>query len=118
MVLGKEGMIKERMTVAQKLWSAGIKVEYSYKLKPKTQAQFTSIEKDSVPWAIILAPQEWEAEGGPSVRVKQQKGKGSEEGESNGEVVKVEDLAAYMLDKTKGKVSSEEILRKVMGVVA
>ncbi|PWN23998.1 histidyl-tRNA synthetase [Microstroma glucosiphilum] len=115
MSLGKEGMVKERMHVAQLLWSAGIKAEYSYKVKPKAPAQFASIARDAVPYAVILAPDEWNQEQ-RTVRVKEQRGKGSEEGDSKGEVVPLDQLVGYIKEKTKDRSSSEDILRKVMGV--
>lgn len=113
--MGSGGMIKERMQVAAKLWEAGIKTEYAFKLKPKMQNQFATVAKESIPFVIILAPQEW-AEG-QKVRVKEQKGKGSEEGESKGDLVDLQDLVAYLKQRVgESRLTSTEVLRRVMGV--
>lgn len=114
MSMGKDGMTRERMLVAKTLWEGGIKAEYTYKLKPKMPAQFAQIDKDSVPFAVILAPEEWSQ--GQQVRVKEQRGKDSEEGASKGEVVPLDKLVEYIKDKTRGtQLTSEEILSRVMG---
>jgi histidyl-tRNA synthetase len=55
---GFEGMLTERMQVAQELWAAGVKVEFSYKLKPKLQQQFKQAESAGVPLAVILGEEE------------------------------------------------------------
>ncbi|CAO1613592.1 unnamed protein product [Jaminaea pallidilutea] len=113
--MGSGGMIKERMQVAAKLWEGGIKTEYAFKLKPKMQNQFATVAKESIPFVIILAPQEW-AEG-QKVRVKEQKGKGSEEGESKGDLVDLQDLVAYLKQRVgESRLTSTEVLRRVMGV--
>ncbi|USP82659.1 histidyl-trna synthetase [Curvularia clavata] len=55
---GFNGMLTERMQVAQELWAAGIKAEFSYKLKPKVQQQFKQAEVAGVPLAVILGEDE------------------------------------------------------------
>ena len=55
---GFNGMLKERMQVAQELWAAGIKAEFSYKLKPKVQQQFKQAEVAGVPLTVILGEDE------------------------------------------------------------
>jgi len=68
------GLLKERMQIARTLWDAGIKVippactywvwtnmpqaEFSYKVKPKLQAQFKAAETNGVPFAVILGEEE------------------------------------------------------------
>ncbi|CAO1628876.1 unnamed protein product [Sympodiomycopsis kandeliae] len=114
MSVGKDGMLVERMSIAKKLWEAGIQTEYSYKLKPKLPAQFNTIAKDSIPFAIMIAPDEWSKK---QVRVKEQKGKdaSAESGDDKGELVDVDKLVEYLKEKTaKGRLSSEEILNRVM----
>ncbi|KAN0064920.1 Cytoplasmic and mitochondrial histidine tRNA synthetase [Thecaphora frezii] len=98
-----DGLLKERMGVAKMLWDAGIKAEFMYKNKPKLPAQFGAVEKEGIPFAVMLAPAEWNAEAGRQVRVKQQKGKDSVEGQSQGEVVGLEDLVAYLQKLGVGK---------------
>ncbi|CAG8932511.1 unnamed protein product [Penicillium salamii] len=55
---GFTGMLKERMDVCQKLWNAGIKAEFSYKLKPKLPQQFKAAEQGAIPFGIILGEEE------------------------------------------------------------
>jgi len=65
---GFTGLLKERMEVCRTLWDAGIKAEYSWKVKPKLPAQFKAAEAGGVPFAIILG--EGELENG-QVKVKE-----------------------------------------------
>ncbi|KAE8223851.1 hypothetical protein CF319_g3178 [Tilletia indica] len=101
MSMGGDGLALPRLEVCKKLWDAGIKAEFLYKVKPKPAAQFTAIERDATPLAVLLAPDEW-AQG--TVRVKEQRGKDSEEGAGKGEVVKVDELVQYL----KAKIGSWE----------
>ncbi|KAK4890585.1 Cytoplasmic and mitochondrial histidine tRNA synthetase [Elasticomyces elasticus] len=55
---GFEGLLKERMQIAKRLWDAGVKAEFSWKVKPKLPAQFKSAEVGGVPLAIILGDEE------------------------------------------------------------
>jgi histidyl-tRNA synthetase len=55
---GFDGMLTERMAICKALWDAGIRAEFSHKLKPKLQAQFKSAESDNVPYAVILGEEE------------------------------------------------------------
>lgn len=55
---GFTGLLKERMQVCEKLWSAGIRAEFSYKLKPKLPQQFKAAEQGGIPFAIILGEDE------------------------------------------------------------
>lgn len=107
-----EGLIEDRMKVVAELWAAGIKVrrpfspssasnrspalrsthltispsfsqaEFTYKVKPKTAAQFEVIDKDRIPFAVMVAPDELKQ---GMVRIKEQVGK--EEGQNKGELV-------------------------------
>ncbi|KAJ5082741.1 hypothetical protein N7532_011784 [Penicillium argentinense] len=65
---GFNGMLKERMEMCQKLWDAGIKAEFNYKLKPKLQQQFKAAEEGGIPFGLILGESEL-AEG--KVRIKE-----------------------------------------------
>ncbi|PWN47878.1 histidyl-tRNA synthetase [Violaceomyces palustris] len=94
-----DGLLKERMGVAKKLWDNGIKAEFLYKNKPKPAAQFNAIEKDGVPLAVMLAPEEWKS---GCVRVKEQKGKDTDEGQGKGEEVKLDQLVEYLRSKGAG----------------
>ncbi|KDN53486.1 histidyl-tRNA synthetase [Tilletiaria anomala UBC 951] len=88
-----DGLLAERMQVAKMLWDHDIKAEFLYKNKPKVQQSFAAIEKDRVPFAVMLAPEEWKA---GIVRVKAQLGKGSEEGAGKGDEVKLDKLVSYL----------------------
>ena len=91
-----EGLLKERMQVAKMLWDAGIKAEFMHKAKPKLPAQFGVVDKEGIPFAVILAPNEWNSADARQVRVKQQKGKDSDEGQGQGEVVQLTQLIAHL----------------------
>lgn len=85
---GFNGLLEERMEVARTLWEAGIKAEFSYKVKPKLPAQFKAAETGGVPFAVILGDDEL-AEG--KVKIKEM---GLEEGhpEKAGVLVEKEKL--------------------------
>ncbi|KAJ5679575.1 Histidine--tRNA ligase [Penicillium macrosclerotiorum] len=55
---GFTGMLKERMEICQKLWSAGIKTEFSYKTKPKPMQQFKAAEDGGIPFGVIIGEEE------------------------------------------------------------
>ena len=55
---GFEGLLPQRMEVAKRLWDAGIKAEYSWKVKPKLPQQFKAAEVNGVPFAVILGDDE------------------------------------------------------------
>ncbi|GAK67396.1 histidyl-tRNA synthetase [Moesziomyces antarcticus] len=90
-----EGLLKERMQVAKMLWDAGIKAEFMHKAKPKLPQQFGVVDKEGIPFAVILAPNEWNADA-RQVRVKQQKGKDSDEGQGQGEIVNLDQLIKHL----------------------
>lgn len=109
-----DGLLIERMQVAKELWAAGIKVsvdnsrytvlgdiilssqtEFMYKAKPKLQKQFEVVDKEQVPFAVIIGPDELK-EG--YVRVKEQRGKDAS-GNSDGEKVKRENLILWLKER-------------------
>ncbi|ODQ65930.1 histidyl-tRNA synthetase [Nadsonia fulvescens var. elongata DSM 6958] len=107
---GKEwnGFLPERMTVAKKLWEAGIEAEFLYKAKPKPRQQFDAADKAGCPLAVILGQEEF-LKG--EVKVKEL-GLGEESDE--GINVKLEDLTAYLkekLNEKNGGGATEEIIR-------
>lgn len=57
---GFNGMVEERMQVCKRLWNAGIKAEFTWKVKSKFQAQFKAAEANGVPFAVILGEDELE----------------------------------------------------------
>jgi histidyl-tRNA synthetase len=88
MALGGKGCLPERMQVAQELWDAGIRAEFTWKVKPKLPQQFKAAENGGVPLAVILGEDEL-ARG--EVKIKEM---GLPEGhpEKEGVQIKREDL--------------------------
>lgn len=89
---GFDGMLIERMEIARTLWDAGIKTEFSYKVKPKFQAQFKAAEAGGVPYGVILGEDELK-EG--MVKIKKMGVKDESDpdwAEKDGVLVKKEDL--------------------------
>lgn len=91
---GKEfnGLLLERMSIARQLWEAGIRAEFSAKVKPRLPQQFKAAEE--VPLGIILGQDEL-AEGKVRLKVLGT-GKGGKEGEKDekdqGQLVSRENL--------------------------
>ncbi|KAK4149499.1 hypothetical protein C8A00DRAFT_37908 [Chaetomidium leptoderma] len=52
------GLLNERSQICARLWDAGIKAEFLYKVKPKLQNQFKAAEAGGVPFALILGEDE------------------------------------------------------------
>ena len=58
-VVGLGGVpVEERMRVCTELWDAGIKAEFAYKLKPRTQNQWDVCDRDMIPFAVIVGGDE------------------------------------------------------------
>ncbi|KDQ18236.1 hypothetical protein BOTBODRAFT_53021 [Botryobasidium botryosum FD-172 SS1] len=89
-----DGLLLERMQLAKELWDAGIKAEFMYKAKPKLRAQFEVCDKEHIPIAVILGPDELK-DG--FVKVKEQKGK--EEASGDGEKIRRDDLISYLRER-------------------
>lgn len=83
------GFLPERMSVACKLWDAGIQAEYMPKNKPKLMSQFTASEGASV--GVILGQDEMAA---GQVRVKDLRVGGEKESadKDRGQLVSLEDI--------------------------
>ncbi|TIA18216.1 histidyl-tRNA synthetase [Aureobasidium pullulans] len=58
---GFDGLLPQRMEVAKRLWDAGVKAEFNWKVKPKLPAQFKAAETNGVPFALILGEEELKA---------------------------------------------------------
>ncbi|TFK39360.1 histidyl-tRNA synthetase [Crucibulum laeve] len=96
-----DGLLEERVDLVRELRDAGIKTDFLAKNKPKLQAQFAAGEKDEVPFAVLIGPDEVKA---GVVRVKEQKWKFV-----NGKKEKVE-------SEDKGtEVRREELVRWLKG---
>ncbi|KAL4941057.1 hypothetical protein BDV06DRAFT_8097 [Aspergillus oleicola] len=55
---GFNGLLVERMSVANQLWKAGIKAEFAQSVKPKLPQQFKLAEAGGIPLAVILGEDE------------------------------------------------------------
>ena len=99
-----DGLVKERMQICKELWSAGIKAEFMYKVKPKNiKVQFDIVDRDAIPFAIIIGSTEVESK---MVRIKEQHSVEvsaqlveSGEKDSNGSEVKREEMVGWLLEK-------------------
>ncbi|KAM0559673.1 hypothetical protein ACHAPJ_004197 [Fusarium lateritium] len=112
MAFGKEGYLKERMSVCAKLWESGIKAEFLYKVKPKLPAQFKAAEANGVPFAIFLGEDEV-ASG--KVKIKEM---GLQEGhpEKEGILVSQSDMAKEIKIRLQRKRELDEMTRQAEGL--
>ncbi|KAK4050173.1 Cytoplasmic and mitochondrial histidine tRNA synthetase [Microbotryomycetes sp. JL201] len=86
-----DGLLEERMQVCAELWAAGIKAEFMYKVKPKLPQQFAFVDKEQIPYAVTVSPEEL-ALG--QIRVKPQVGK--EEGAGSGVLLQRSELVPWL----------------------
>ncbi|KAI9755947.1 MAG: hypothetical protein M4579_004078 [Chaenotheca gracillima] len=102
---GFTGLLPERMATARTLWDAGIKAEFSYKLKPKLPAQFKAAETGGIPFAVILGEDE-QKEG--KVKIKEL---GLPDGhpEKEGILVAVADLVAEIRTRLRAREGQETL---------
>ncbi|PGH27353.1 hypothetical protein AJ80_01065 [Polytolypa hystricis UAMH7299] len=103
---GFNGLLKERMGICKRLWEAGIKAEFAYKVKPKLPAQFDAAESNGVPFAAILGDDELAA---GKIRLKEM---GLEKGHPEKDGVLVD------LDSLVPEVKSRLEKKKVVAAVA
>jgi len=94
---GFTGLLTERMNLAKMLWDAGIKAEFSWKVKPKLPAQFKLAEQGGVPFAVILGEEEVKQ---GKCRIKEM---GLAEGHPEKEGVEVE--MERLVEEVKGKLA-------------
>ncbi|EFE33048.1 uncharacterized protein ARB_00135 [Trichophyton benhamiae CBS 112371] len=101
---GFTGLLKERMQICRSLWEAGIKAEFSYKVKPKLPAQFKAAETNGIPFAVILGEDELAA---GQVRVKEM---GLPDGhpEKEGVLVDVDSLTTEIKQRLEKKASEAD----------
>ncbi|CAK7207498.1 Cytoplasmic and mitochondrial histidine tRNA synthetase [Sporothrix eucalyptigena] len=84
------GLLKERMQIARRLWDAGIKAEFSAKTKPRLPQQFKAAE--DVPLGVILGEDEL-ANGQVRLKVLGS-GTGEADEKDRGQLVAEDDLVA------------------------
>ncbi|GME99728.1 unnamed protein product [Ambrosiozyma monospora] len=109
---GWDGFLKERMTVASKLWAAGIECEYLYKAKANPRKQFDAAEKSGCPVGVILGKEEY-PEG--KIRIKML-GTGNEK--DDGELIDAKDLVTVVKQKLESlKVDGmDDVTRLLSGL--
>ncbi|KAL8724127.1 MAG: hypothetical protein Q9181_006972, partial [Wetmoreana brouardii] len=109
---GFTGMVKERMAVCKILWDAGIKAEFSYKLKQKLQAQFKAADANGVPFAVILGEDEEKA---GKVKIKEL---GLPEGhpEKDGFMVNKSDLVQEMRSRLERLEATDAVTASLNGL--
>ncbi|KPM40671.1 Histidine--tRNA ligase, mitochondrial [Neonectria ditissima] len=109
---GGKGFLKERMSICAKLWEAGIKAEFLYKVKPKVPAQFKAAEVNGVPFAIFLG--EDEVAGG-KVKIKEM---GLQDGhpEKEGVLVDLKDMPREVKVRLQRKRELDEMTRQAEGL--
>jgi histidyl-tRNA synthetase len=90
-----DGLLVERMALAKMLWEAGIQTEFMYKSKPKLQAQFNVCDKEVIPFAVIIGPDEVEQ---GLVKIKDMRAKVEGEG-SSGVLIPRDQLIATLKEK-------------------
>ncbi|KAL8830501.1 MAG: hypothetical protein Q9170_005704 [Blastenia crenularia] len=103
---GFTGMVRERMEICKMLWDAGIKAEFSYKLKPKLPAQFKAADVNGVPFAIILGEDEEKA---GKVKIKEL---GLPEGhpEKDGVMVNKTDLVQEVRSRLEKQAKTDAVI--------
>ncbi|KAI2614956.1 histidyl-tRNA synthetase [Hypoxylon sp. NC1633] len=107
---GKEfdGLLPQRMSVARQLWEAGIRAEFSAKVKPRLPQQFKAAE--DVPLAVILGQDEL-ADGKVRIKVlgSGKAGGAKEDEKDQGLLVSRDDLVAEvkkLLQSSSGSAST------------
>ena len=99
------GLVHERMSVCRELWEAGIKAEFSWKVKAKLQNQFKAAEQGGTPFAVIMGEDELK-EG--KVKIKEL---GLEEGnpEKDGVLVEKAQLVAEVKRRLERKGKERDV---------
>lgn len=96
---GFTGLLKERMELCRTLWDAGIKAEFSWKVKPKLPQQFKAAEAGGVPFAVILGQDEIKA---GKVKIKEM---GLPEGHAEKDGIEVETSA--LVEEIRSRLSKQ-----------
>jgi len=109
---GFTGLLKERMDICSRLWEAGIKAEFLYKVKPKLPNQFKAAEVNGVPFTIVIGEDEV-AQG--KVKIKEM---GLREGhpEKEGILVDLVDVAAEVKQRLRRKADLEGLFQEAEGL--
>merc|ERR1719262_387984 len=100
------------MDICSRLWEAGIKAEFLYKVKPKLPNQFKAAEVNGVPFTIVIGEDEV-AQG--KVKIKEM---GLREGhpEKEGILVDLVDVAAEVKQRLRRKADLEGLFQEAEGL--
>lgn len=92
--LGGDGLLKERMALANELWKAGINASFMFKDKPKLNKQWAACDKDQIPFAVILGQDEIDNN---QIRIKDLRAK--DESQGGGIVYNRKDMIQALKEK-------------------
>ncbi|KAK4166706.1 putative mitochondrial histidyl-tRNA synthetase precursor [Cladorrhinum sp. PSN259] len=106
------GLLKERSQACARLWDAGIKAEFLYKVKPKLQNQFKAAENNGVPFALILGEDEL-AQG--KVKIKEM-GLPDDHPLKEGELVSFDNLIYEVQSRLDQKKRLDSIAERAEGL--
>lgn len=95
-----DGLLTERMQIAKELWDAGLRTEFMYKAKPKAAKQFEAIDKDQIPFAVIIGANELK-DG--KVRVKEQMGKDAVVEDKDGKLMERSEMVQFIKSRMAGR---------------
>ncbi|KAL8719174.1 MAG: hypothetical protein Q9225_003795 [Loekoesia sp. 1 TL-2023] len=109
---GFTGMVRERMEVCKILWDAGIKAEFSYKLKQKLPAQFKAADANEVPFAVILGEDEEKA---GKVKIKEL-GLPKDHSEKDGVMVNKTDLVQEVRSRLEKQAQTAAVTASLNGL--
>ncbi|KAH8675379.1 histidyl-tRNA synthetase-like protein [Xylariales sp. PMI_506] len=109
---GFTGLLKERMEICATLWEAGIKAEFSYKVKPRLPNQFKAAETNGVPFAVVLGEDEL-AQG--KVKIKEM---GLRDGhpEKEGVLVELANVVEEVKQRLRRKYELDDMTRQAEGL--
>lgn len=109
---GFDGLLPQRMEVAKRLWDAGIKAEFSWKVKPKLPQQFKAAETNGVPFALILGDDELAA---GKCKIKEM---GLPDGhvEKDGVLIEMATLEEEVKARITNRASEGELVAQMTGV--
>ncbi|KAI9253592.1 histidyl-tRNA synthetase [Sporodiniella umbellata] len=88
-----DGLLKERMQLARELWDAGINASFMFKNKPKLEKQWSTCEKEQIPFAVIIGQNELDTN---QVRIKDMRQKTEQGG---GEMTERKDMVDILKNK-------------------
>ncbi|KAG2226122.1 hypothetical protein INT45_011739 [Circinella minor] len=89
-----DGLLKERMEIANELWKNDIKASFMFKNKPKLDKQWSACEKEHIPFAVIIGRDELDK---GEIRVKDMRSK--DESQKGGVTVQRSNMVQELKDR-------------------